>query len=51
MTRLMIAFVVWAGCSLVPLKPLVPLGCRDVVPVCSCDSRGEQCQYLWVCVK
>lgn len=38
------------GCGLKPLKPLVPLGCRDLVAECRCDSRGQNCHWEWVCV-
>lgn len=38
-------------CGLVPLKPLTPLGCKDLAPVCVCDSAGKNCRYSWVCVK
>lgn len=37
-------------CGLVPLKPLLPLGCRDLRPVCVCSSDGNACWYEWVCV-
>lgn len=39
------------GCGLKPLKPLTPLGCRDLVPICECDSSGSNCAWRWVCVK
>ena len=39
------------GCGLTPLKPLPPLGCRDLVPQCRCDSSGSNCQWEWVCVR
>lgn len=40
-----------SGCGLVPLKPLVPLGCKDLRPECVCDSKGENCHWEWICVK
>lgn len=40
-----------ADCGLTPLKPLPPLGCDDLAPVCICDSRGERCRWEWVCVR
>jgi hypothetical protein len=44
--------VVYAsGCGLVPLKPLIPLGCKDLRPECVCDSQGQNCHWEWVCVK
>ncbi len=39
------------GCGLLPLKPLVPLGCRDLKPLCQCDKDGKNCVWVWVCVK
>lgn len=39
-----------AGCGLKPLKPLVPLGCRDLVAQCVCGADGK-CEWQWVCVK
>jgi len=39
-----------AGCGLTPLKPLVPLGCRDLVARCVCDKDGQNCAWTWVCV-
>lgn len=39
-----------SGCGLKPLKPLPPLGCKDLVAVCRCDSRGQNCRWEWVCV-
>lgn len=38
------------GCGLKPLKPLTPLGCKDLVPECRCDSQGRNCGWTWVCV-
>ena len=38
-------------CGLRPLKPLVPLGCADLVAQCECDARGRNCRYVWICVK
>jgi hypothetical protein len=39
------------GCGLQPLKPLIPLGCKDLVPQCSCDANGKNCHWEWTCVK
>lgn len=39
------------GCGLLPLKPLPPLGCRDLEPVCECDASGRNCSWRWVCVR
>ena len=39
-----------ASCGLMPLKPLIPLGCKDITPQCQCDANGS-CAWVWVCVK
>ena len=39
-----------SGCGLKPLKPLRPLGCKDLVAECRCDSQGKNCRWEWVCV-
>lgn len=38
------------GCGLKPLKPLPPLGCKDLVAECRCDAQGRNCRWEWVCV-
>ena len=40
-----------SGCGLKPLKPLTPMGCKDLVAQCRCDSRGQNCRWEWVCVR
>ena len=32
-----------------PIKPIPPIGCRDLSRQCACDSQGK-CQWVWVCV-
>ena len=39
-----------AGCGLKPLKPLKPIGCRDLVAQCVTDGQGNT-YWQWVCVK
>ena len=39
------------GCGLVPLKPLPPLGCKDLVPRCVCEQSGRNCRWVWDCVR
>ena len=39
------------GCGIMPIKPITPIGCRDLRPVCECDERGKNCRWKWVCVK
>lgn len=38
------------GCGIRPIKPIPPMGCKDLVAVCRCDSRGCNCEWEWVCV-
>ncbi len=37
------------GCGIVPIKPIPPIGCTDLIPECLCDNQG-QCIWNWVCV-
>jgi hypothetical protein len=37
-------------CGIVPIKPIPPIGCKDLTPVCVCDSNGTECHWEWVCV-
>jgi hypothetical protein len=39
-----------AGCGVKPVKPVRPVGCKDLVASCQCDDRGN-CRWVWVCVK
>lgn len=39
-----------ADCGLKPLKPLPPLGCRDLVAQCVIDPQGHA-YWQWVCVR
>lgn len=39
------------SCGIVPIKPITPIGCKDLKPVCTCDSRGQNCKWTWECVK
>jgi len=41
-----------AGCDLRPLKPLLPLGCKDLLPRCQCvaTDTGTTCSWVWDCV-
>lgn len=38
-------------CGLLPLKPLIPLGCKDLSPQCVCNAKGDKCAWQWQCVK
>ena len=40
-----------SGCGLRPIKPLPPIGCRDLVAQCLCDASGQDCAWTWVCVR
>lgn len=39
------------SCGIVPIKPIPPLGCRDMVASCVCDANGNNCHWQWSCVK
>jgi hypothetical protein len=45
------ALVQAQGCGVTPYKPYVPYGCKDLTPVCTCDSQGQHCTWQWVCVR
>jgi hypothetical protein len=38
------------GCNQT-IKPLTPLGCKDLVARCVCDSQGKNCHVEWGCVR
>jgi hypothetical protein len=39
------------SCGIVPIKPIPPIGCKDLEPQCVCDQHGQNCHWTWVCVK
>lgn len=45
------AKVMGQGCGIQPIKPIPPIGCKDMRPICACDSHGLNCAWQWVCVK
>ncbi len=38
-------------CGIMPIKPITPIGCRDLAPMCVCDLHGLSCHWQWVCVR
>ncbi|MCC6344277.1 MAG: hypothetical protein IT166_18900 [Bryobacterales bacterium] len=40
-----------AGCGIKPIKPITPIGCKDLVAQCTCDAQGNRCHWQWICVK
>lgn len=42
-----------ASCAIEPpsVKPVPPVGCKDMIHECICNSQGQNCQWVWVCVK
>ncbi len=48
--RLLVLLLLGAGCGLEPLKPIVPLGCRDLQAECVCNLSGDKCRWVWRCV-
>lgn len=41
----------YSGCGVKPVKPVLPVGCRDLRLECQCDERGRNCKWVWICVK
>lgn len=39
-----------ADCGVVPVKPVPPVGCKDLIPRCVCNERGDYCVWQWLCV-
>jgi len=39
-----------ATCGILPIKPVPPVGCKDLKPQCVCDNKGN-CDWQWLCVK
>ena len=42
-----------SGCGLPPLKPLPPLGCKDLVARCQCVETADgdlNCDWVWDCI-
>ena len=46
-----VAYEPGTACGLLPLKPIPPIGCKDLKPQCVCNERGEKCRWEWLCVK
>lgn len=42
--------VAFSACGILPIKPIPPIGCRDLVAQCVVDREGHQ-YWQWVCVK
>lgn len=38
-----------AQCAIQPIKPIPPIGCKDVTPQCVSDNNGHS-YWTWVCV-
>lgn len=45
------AGVLAESCGLKPLRPVPPVGCKDLAASCQCDSKGKNCHWVWTCVK
>lgn len=49
---LFVAVSAFAGtCGVMPVKPVTPVGCKDLKAECVCDARGNNCHWEWLCVK
>ncbi len=44
------ASVVLGQCAIQPIKPIPPIGCKDLVPTCNTDGKGNA-YWTWACVK
>lgn len=40
-----------AGCGIKPIKPIPPIGCKDLEAQCECDEQGAKCKWTWRCVR
>lgn len=38
-----------AQCAIKPIKPILPLGCKDVTPQCVSNGNGQS-YWTWICV-
>jgi hypothetical protein len=36
-------------CGVKPIKPIPPLGCKDLCAQCQCNATGTDCNWVWVC--
>ena len=41
--------VLMGQCAIQPIKPIPPIGCKDVTPQCVSESNGQS-HWNWVCV-
>ena len=39
-----------AGCGIRPIKPIPPIGRKDLYAECRCNRDGD-CYWEWVCVR
>lgn len=37
-------------CGHEPMKPLVPLSCKDLIAECRCDEKRLNCRWEWECI-
>ena len=41
------------GCGIKPIKPIVPVGCKDLIANCICvegPDHLQHCHWEWLCV-
>lgn len=36
-------------CGIPPIPPIPPIGTSECVPVCVCNSRGDNCHFEFQC--
>jgi hypothetical protein len=42
------------SCVIEPIKPIPPIGCKDLRAQCECtknDDGTKTCRWRWICVK
>jgi hypothetical protein len=39
------------SCVITPIRPIPPVGCKDLVARCVCDENGDNCRWEWTCVR
>ena len=43
------------NCGIEPIKPIPPIGCKDLEAECVCDKDPKtgalKCRYRWKCIK
>ena len=51
MLKFITVLLLFACIEVKPVRPVMPIGCRDIRVICLCDSTGQNCHWDWICVK